>query len=82
MIIRTFLAMVFALFTGMASAASIDVTGITASWGNVQGTANRIAGQGTASINWGDPATNSGPSGYDFIARALPFLLILHSYHL
>jgi hypothetical protein len=53
-----------------ASAASVDITNIVGTW---LSTVPAVAsGVGTPSIRWGDPATNAGQSGYDFLAASTP----------
>lgn len=60
-------------FAVSASAATINVTGITGTWENVQGGGSSVNGEGTSNLRFGDPATSAGQSGYDFVAQAVPF---------
>lgn len=57
-------------FAMSASAASISVTGITGTWGNVIG-GTSVAGTGTSKLRWGRESGDR--SGYDFMALDVPF---------
>jgi PEP-CTERM motif len=61
--------------SGQLFAAPLDITNIIGSWANpVLNTAtfviNNVAGQGTDTLRYGEPATTSGQSGYDFTPTA------------
>jgi len=53
-----------------ASAAVVNITGITSSWTATTGTT--ASGIGTNQIRWGAPATDAGQSGYNFMAATTP----------
>lgn len=59
---------------GSASAASVSFSDITASWINTSPVSGWITtsgnGTGNPSLNWGQPASSSGQSGYDFQASS------------
>ena len=66
-----------ALFTSSASAATIDITSIDGDWLNPSpdsvAVANDTGTDGRVNtMSWGDPATNSGQSGYIFEDREAP----------
>jgi hypothetical protein len=64
------------LAPGAASAATVSIDIITATWSNVAGGTNvNFAGNGTgtASVNWG----TGGQSGYDFSAAATPIATMI-----
>jgi hypothetical protein len=55
-----------------AHASTLNVTSVTGVWTATTGTPFNLNGLGSNSIRWGDPATNAGQSGYDFVGVAPP----------
>ena len=58
---------------GSASAADIDITNVDGIWTATNPGASVVSGLNTNLIEWGDPATNDGPSGYQFTNATTPF---------
>ena len=66
-----------ALTAGMASAATVQVTGITSQWVSWTGGSSVTAspvGADPAELRWGTPSGQSKKSGYDFKAAETPFV--------
>lgn len=57
------------LSTRPAQAVSFTVDNINGTWDNIQGTST-FNGTETNQVRWGDPATSSGQSGFDFNSAA------------
>lgn len=58
---------------GSASAAEIKITDVDGIWTATDPGATAVSGVNTNVIQWGDPATNNGPSGYEFFGASTPF---------
>ncbi len=56
------------LATLPATAATFNVTDISGTWTGINGNSWYSAGTGTSSIRWGEAATSSGQSGFNFNA--------------